>query len=96
MTRDDLDALEALAKAATAQPWEWFDDGADASGLFPANSGLRRIGGEPYVDQVLMGDAVGAAGSGWIIVSDEDAAYIVAACNAVPALIKRIRELEGK
>lgn len=29
-------------------------------------------------------------------VEPHDAAYIVAACNAVPALVERIRELEAK
>lgn len=73
MTEIDLDALEALAEAATPGPWE-------AVGFY-----------------VRLGDgfAVALANSRQEH-SPSDAAFIAAARTAVPALVARVRELEGK
>lgn len=74
----DLEELERLAKAATPGPWETYP--------LPGWEGIAHtVAGHKGqylfdIHKVRNGKA--------------NAAYIVAACDAVPELIKRVRELE--
>lgn len=77
-----LDELERLRKAATPGPWE----------AWRYNAGFVRISTcplDPDDDEVIK-----VADSPDITASD--AAYIVAACNAVPRLIDMIEYLAGR
>ena len=74
-----LDELEMLRKAATPGPWE----------AWRYNAGFVRISTcplDPDDDEVIK-----VADSPDITVSD--AAYIVAACNAVPSLVEMVKYL---
>ncbi len=77
-----LDELERLRKAATPGPWE----------AWRYNAGFVRISTcplDPDDDEVIK-----VADSPDITASD--AAYIVAACNAVPMLVEMIEYLAGR
>ena len=77
-----LDDLERLRKAATPGPWE----------AWRYNAGFVRISTcplDPDDDEVIK-----VADSPDITASD--AAYIVAACNAVPMLVEMIEYLAGR
>ena len=77
-----LDELERLRKAATPGPWE----------AWRYNAGFVRISTcplDPDDDEVIK-----VADSHDITASD--AAYIVAACNAVPMLVEMIEYLAGR
>ena len=77
----------------TPGPWEWFDDGADESGMFPGNNGLRS---EATGEQVLSGNAVGAAGCGWVETwCDADASLIAAAPDLLKACENLIFRLDN-
>ena len=81
MDKIDLNELERLAEAATPGPWETV-----TYGIYARNHRGHLI---PVAETILpdcFDDAYTA--------HKKDAAFIVAACNAVPELIARIRELE--
>ena len=76
-----LDELERLRKAATPGPWE----------AWRYNAGFVRISTcplDPDDDEVIK-----VADSPDITASD--AAYIVAACNAVPMLIEMVQDMSS-
>ena len=79
----DLEKLEELAKAATPSPWE--DVGA----------GRIRTSSKGHE---FVADCAPTIIYGYkkLLKYKANAAYILAACNAVPELIARIRELEKK
>lgn len=94
MTPERLVEIKARAAKATEGPWEWFaEDGP--SKYFPGDSGLRKVGGEPWKDYVLTGDAVGAAGSGWINAEQEDMEFIAHARTDVPDLVAEVEKLRA-
>ena len=81
----DLDELERLAKAATPGPWkegrhDMFSivEGAHAKYIYANSIPVAISTGEEKDCERVLADA----------------RYIAAACNAVPELIARIRELE--
>lgn len=92
MTRPDLDALAALLERATPGPWDLgeFDEqgGYDCmtSGI---SCGPASIDGKTYGERYM--EPLPPAAQMRMIA---DAALIVAAVNALPALIARVRELE--
>ena len=77
----DLEELERLAKAATPGPW--------FCKSVPGLGGGRHNKPHIFADGVCLPVA-----SLSVIKGEEDASYIVAACNAVPSLIARVRDLE--
>ena len=79
----DLDELERLAKAATPGPWH--KQGFDVY----AWQGKRR-------QFVARTAPVVVSNRDFMSRNMNDPAYIVAACNAVPELIARVRELQAK
>lgn len=86
MTEEQRAELEKLARAATPGEWRWTDahlraDSFDGSGI------------DEYVLSVEYD-----ARAEWatVEVSDADAAYIVAACNALPDLLTTIARLEAE
>lgn len=100
MTDLDLDALEALAKGASFLPWHASCIGTRRDGRVWAHRHEYGAQRNPVYRHKLLEvvshkfDPHGYEQEGWLQV-DADAAYIVAACNAVPELITRIRELEA-
>lgn len=85
MDRIDLDELERLAKAATPGPWkegrhDMFSivEGAHAKYIYANSIPIAISTGEENDCERVLADA----------------RYIAAACNAVPSLIARVRELE--
>ena len=92
----DLDELMRLREAATPGPWAVFgDDGFDEFRGIESPTHCETIcptvqdyaeNSDGYVDYAVATDGV----------SEPNAAYIVAACNAVPELVQRIRELEAQ
>lgn len=104
MTRPDLDVLESLLAKATPGPYYWFmRECADKDALIAeltevvdktdAIDGYNLHGvavGEPDPDA----DYLVVAHTGCGPRSPANAQLIVAAVNALPALIKRVRELE--
>lgn len=76
----DLDKLERLAKAATPGPWYTLSEMCEGVGCDTIIS-----------KQGEICDFVGNMHNPY-----GDRSYIVAACNAVPELIARVRELEGR
>lgn len=88
MDRIDLDELERLAAQATPGPWKVGKGHSAKFVMTYEDIPVRRL------VSVIDGDkGTCDLARGW----DEscaNAAYIVAACNAVPELIARIRELE--
>ena len=87
ITREQLDAWEELAKAATPGPWGvstgYGEDSAEAVCMAP---GVRNY----LLDVVVRSGRDGGTDN-----TVEDAAFIAAAREAVPALIARVKELEG-
>lgn len=80
MTRPDLDALAALLDKATPRPWSYTRrDDHDAPASIAADSGQSAVAMCPRYGLSMFA---------------RDAALIVAAVNALPALIARVRELE--
>lgn len=88
----DLDAIEALANAATPAPW-----GYDPSGVW------HRESGGPIIDENRQrkGDVVGIGSVGDPYPRGdnhptENMAFIAAARTIVPQLVERVRELESE
>ena len=79
----DLDELMRLRKAATPGPWKSCTDEVYVCGELSYYDYVGNAEGKEVVSRITR-------------VSDEDGAYICAACNAVPELVARIRELESK
>lgn len=77
----DLEELERLAAQATPGPW--------FCKSVPGLGGGRHNRPHIFADGICLPVA-----SLSVIKGEEDAAYITAACNAVPELIARVRELE--
>lgn len=92
----DLDELERLAKAATPGPWEQGDGVFDPSLIRTSYKVGSNIIGDLIHHKALRRDTKGrfyvieVCGEQW----RDNAAYIVAACNALPGLIKRVREMD--
>lgn len=95
VTREQLDEWAALAEKATPGPWEWEGD-------YPKDAPCPHD--TEWCDH---GPDLRAGDGGWVIVSmgydashldieDADAAFIAAAREAIPALIARVKELEGR
>ena len=77
----DLEELEQLAKAATPGPWKV--------------KLIDNLCGKPPIWELsAKGSFIGEIYQQYS--KDYDATYITAACNAVPELIQRIRELEAE
>lgn len=93
MTEDELSRLEALCEAATEVPWEWgqrTDDGSTAPPTFTARDITVRPKGEhPH------GSWIADCGRWHDSEGEANAALIVAAVNALPALIAEVRRLRG-
>lgn len=94
MTPAELDALEALAAEATPLPWQpcpmkmfLFGPRSEMIASESRRSDQRESGIEPG-SVVLRG-----VGAGLPLEANHD--YILAACNAVPALVARIRTLQA-
>lgn len=80
MTRPDLDALAALLDKATPRPWSYTRrDDHDAPASIAADSGQSTVAMCPRYGLPMFA---------------RDAALIVAAVNALPALLAYVRELE--
>lgn len=90
MDKIDLEELERLAKAATPGPWKVGEGHSAKFVMTYEDIPVRRL------VSVIDGDkGTCDLARGW----DEscaNAAYIVAACNAAPELIARVRELEER
>lgn len=82
MTPSDLSRLAALAEAATGGTWRVVSDEATILAIAGDWEGVDRYVAE-WLDFVTKHDRA-------------DAEYIVAAVNAVPALVQRVRELEAE
>lgn len=79
----ELARLEDLAKEATSRPWR--GDGHKECGYgWVKIPGFNTTGTER---SAMLGQYLGA---------DDDARYIAAACNAVPALVAEVRRLREK
>ena len=81
MNDELLDKLERLAKAATPVPWK--------------DAGIGRIRAANKRQEFVADCApIVIYRNKTLIKSMANSAYILAACNAVPSLIARVRELE--
>lgn len=85
----DIDELMRLHAAATPGPWEV------KSGEFEGDEGYGTVTA-PYIEADGKMICVPFDRDPEDENDESDAAYIVAACNAVPELVSRIRELEEK
>lgn len=85
----DLDALEALERAATPGPWQYTDDEDSAAGAMLIEALTKSADGKWY-QMVWRG-----CGSSGEVQEDADGEFIVAARNALPELIRRARLLEN-
>lgn len=83
----DLDELMRLHEAATPGPWKV------KNGDFESEDGYGTVTA-PYVEADGKTICVPFDRGPDDDNDEDDAAYIVAACNAVPELVARIRELE--
>ena len=79
----DLDELMRLRAAATPGPWKFCTDEIYVCGELIYHDYVGNAEGKEVASRVTR-------------VSDEDGAYICAACNAVPELVAWIRELEAQ
>lgn len=77
----DLDELMRLRAAATPGPWKFCTDEIYVCGELIYHDYVGNAEGKEVASRITR-------------VSDEDGAYICAACNSVPELVTRIRELE--
>lgn len=84
----DIDELMRLREAATPGPWKV------KIGDFEAEDGYGTVTA-PYVEADGKTICVPFDRGPNDENNEDDAAYICAACNAVPELVKDIRELEG-
>lgn len=85
----DLDALMRLKEAATPGPYETNDIDHVRIYAYPYNRhAIARTYG-PELNGIGYASMTGEN-------ERNNAAYIVAACNAVPELVQRIRELEAQ
>jgi len=80
----DLDALQALCDAATPGPWRCH--------RFTADSPCDRI----LASEDLADEVIGAHYGEALRIDPKDAAFIIAAREALPRLIGRVRELEAE
>lgn len=81
MNNEKLDELMKLRDAATPGPWKHdIVSRRDGMGFIWPFSSIENNDGEEVTDSI----------------TSNDAAYIVAACNAIPELVARIRELEAQ
>ena len=86
MIQLDLDAIEARANAATPGPW----DGDTCDGI--SQHWTRE---KPWLDVLVMEGSDSWGGCNHrISVSEADAEFIAQAREDVPALVKRVRELD--
>ena len=85
ITDEKLAELEALCEAATPPPWVWYD-GCSWRRMH-SESDIRKSKPvlEPYIASDRHPD---------MIAKQEDQRFIAAAREALPSLIKRVRELE--
>lgn len=79
MTQDELDRLEALAKAATPGPWYQVYEGSSDWTVYGPDDDVKSV----------------ANLHRWHQVECPDAAFIVAARDAVPALVAEVRRLRA-
>lgn len=80
----DLDELMRLREAATTGPWKVEEVSHVINDTVWFSEIIKTDDGR--IDEKIVNQGAGKA----------DAAYIVAACNAVPELVARIRELEAQ
>ena len=85
----DLDELMRLHAAATPGPW------SVKIGDFCSDDGYGTVA-LPYVEANGKTICVPTDRGPYDENDEDDAAYIVAACNAVPELVARIRALEAQ
>ena len=83
MSMIDLDELMKLREAATPGPWKSCTDEVYVCGELSYYDYVGNAEGQEVVSRITS-------------VSEEDSAYICAACNAIPELVARIRELEAQ
>jgi hypothetical protein len=94
----NLDELEGLLAKATGRPWCWAQTG-DKSNDYVIGTGCT-LTGEPVAGRVDFDDVTDFIGTNDIICHEgatanyADPALIVAAVNALPDLLARIRTLE--
>lgn len=83
-----LDELERLRKAATPGPWAYEQHGdTNECGVgVILDDNNKQISGLNTDTTVFVADAIAPE-----VASSTDAAYIVAACNAVPRLVEMLR-----
>ncbi|WDH77902.1 hypothetical protein PTQ19_10250 [Microbacterium esteraromaticum] len=94
MTDLDLDALEAVARAATPGPWEWEPPVEETWTLGQESLVTVDHGEDGYPEEVLSGWGHDASGTD---ASDEDRAHIAAFDPPTTlALIARVKEAERK
>ena len=86
----DLEELERLSKAATPGPWQIHKDHPANFVMESGSNPVRHIS-IPVGNREWMCDLELSWNQ-----NCSNAAYITAACNSVPELIQRIRELEIK
>lgn len=79
MKQDELDRLEALAKAATPGPWYQVYEGSSDWTVYGPDDDVKSV----------------ANLHRWHQVECPDAAFIVAARDAVPALVAEVRRLRA-
>lgn len=82
---NEVDAIEARAKAATPGPWEWW-----------TSNSWRRLkqGSERHRSLSILEPITAVDGQTDISVREEDMTFIAAARADVPALVAHIRTLE--
>lgn len=81
MNDEELSELLRLHDEATPGPWQIMTETRrDHMGFFWPLSSIENAEGDEITNDI----------------TNDDAAYIVAACNAVPKLVQRIRELEAQ
>lgn len=83
-----LDELERLRKAATPGPWayEQHGDTSECGVGVILDDNNKQISGLNTDTTLFVADAIAPE-----VASSTDAAYIVAACNAVPMLVEMLR-----
>ncbi len=97
MTEEELFRLEELGEKATPRPWYVVSERDENEEYIASVNGNGRLGNGGYYTVNDRTDCTGwntDSGLSGYGLAKEDAEYVVAACNAVPALIARIRELK--
>ena len=89
----DIEALEAMEKAATPGPWDWFEDALYRTRVVRVKEEARRSG--DFDNPEFWASPIIETDSGQYGPDEADRAFIAALRNAAPALIAAYREREG-